>query len=162
MISTNSAPKLFRKRIIPSECVALKNDEILYFDDEIIVTKWNALKPKPDLHHGYSCYFHKYGIKVSKFLLEDDSLLYWYCDIVEEAYDEASNSYTFTDLLADVVIYPDGSVKVIDLDEIAEAIEKKLLSEGEICNALRTLNSFLTQIYTGEFDYYKSKIEQFI
>ena len=154
-------PLLFRKRIIPEECIALKDDEILYIDDEIIVTKWNVLKPRPDFHHGYSCYFLKKNIKVSKFLKEDNSLHYWYCDIIEHEYDNENNSYTFIDLLADVIIYPDGKLKVVDLDEIAVAVEKKLISEKELILALRTLDSLLNMIYIGDFDYLKSKVETF-
>src|SRR5574344_2072196 len=92
-------PVLFRKRIIPEECVQLEGDTILYMDDEIIVTKWNALKPKKDLHHGYSCYFLKEGYKVSKFYTVDNALMYWYCDIIDYEYNEADNTYIFTDLL---------------------------------------------------------------
>ena len=54
-------PMLYRKRIIPNECVLLKDDLVLSWDEERIVTKWNALKPKKNLHHGYSCYFLKAG-----------------------------------------------------------------------------------------------------
>lgn len=154
-------PLLYRKRIIPEECIPLKDDIILYIDDEIIVTKWNVLKPRPDFHHGYSCYFLNKGIKVSKFLKEDGSLHYWYCDIIEQSYDKASNSYTFTDLLADVIIYPDGTMKVVDIDEIAVALERKLVTERELVIALRTLDSLLNLIYSGDFDYLKSKVEQF-
>lgn len=154
-------PLLFRKRIIPDECIALKDDEILYIDDEIIVTKWNVLKPRPDFHHGYSCYFLNKNIKVSKFLEEDGSLHYWYCDIIEYSYDKEQNSYTFTDLLADVIVYPDETVKVVDLDEIAVALERKMLSERELVIALRTLDSLLNMIYSGDFDFLKSKVEQF-
>lgn len=154
-------PLLFRKRIIPDECIALKDDEILYIDDEIIVTKWNVLKPRPDFHHGYSCYFLNKNIKVSKFLEEGGSLHYWYCDIIEYSYDETQNSYTFTDLLADVIVYPDETVKVVDLDEIAVALERKMLSERELVIALRTLDSLLNMIYKGDFDFLKSKVEQF-
>lgn len=39
-------PMLYRKRIIPNECVLLKDDLVLSWDEERIVTKWNALKPK--------------------------------------------------------------------------------------------------------------------
>lgn len=154
-------PLLYRKRIIPEECIPLKDDKILYIDDEIIVTKWNVLKPRPDFHHGYSCYFLNKGIKVSKFLKEDGSLHYWYCDIIEQSYDEKNNSYTFTDLLADVIIYPDGAMKVVDIDEIAVALERKLVTERELVIALRTLDSLLNLIYSGDFDYLKSKVEQF-
>lgn len=156
-----TSPILYRKRIIPDECILLKDDIILYRDDEIIVTKWNALKPKKELHHGFSCYFLNKGYKVSKFIKEDNSLLYWYCDIVEHTYDESTDTFVFTDLLADVIVYPDNSVKVVDLDEIAVALERKMLSERELSITLRTLDSLLNSIYAGDFDYLKSKIEQF-
>ena len=110
-------PILYRRRIIPEECILLKDDIIQSCDEERIVTTWNALHPKKDLHHGSSCYFLKEGFKVSKFCREDDSLLYWYCDIVDFNYDSAKNTMIVTDLLADVIIYPDGFVKVVDLDE---------------------------------------------
>ena len=156
-----SLPILYRKRIIPDECIALKDDEILYIDDEIIVTKWNVLNPRTDFTHGYSCYFLSKNIKVCKFLKENGNLHYWYCDIIEHSYDANTNSYTFTDLLADVIIYPDGKLRVVDLDEIAVALERKLLSERELEVALRTLDSLLNMIYEGDFDYLKSKVEQF-
>jgi len=154
-------PLLYRKRIIPDECIALKDDEILYIDDEIIVTKWNVLKPRPDFHHGYSCYFLKKNIKVSKFMKEDGSLHYWYCDIIEYEFNNNENSYTFTDLLADVIIYPDGSVKVVDIDEIAVALERQLLTDRELVITLRALDSLLNTIYSGDFDFLKAKVEQF-
>ena len=136
-------PLLFRKRIIPPECVALKDDRILFMDDDIIVTGWKALKPKKDLHHGYSCYFLKEGFKVSKFLKEDDSLIYWYCDVIKYDHDMSANSYIFTDLLADVIIYPDGKVMVVDIDEIAECLEKDLLSKEDNISALLNLDKLL-------------------
>ena len=60
-------PILYRKCMIPEECVLLKDDEILEITDDIIITRWNTLKPKRELHHGFSCYFLKHGFKVSKF-----------------------------------------------------------------------------------------------
>ena len=90
-------PALYRKRIIPEECVLLKDDVITYIDDEIIITTWNALKPKKDLHHGSSVYFLNKGYKVSKFLKEDGSLMYYYCDIIETEYNKDTNTYVFID-----------------------------------------------------------------
>jgi hypothetical protein len=64
-------PILFRKRIIPEECIQLRDDVILFYDEDLIVTKWEALRKKKDLDHGYSCYFLKQGFKVSKLLYEN-------------------------------------------------------------------------------------------
>ena len=30
-----------------------------------------------------SCYYIKEGFKVSKFLDDNDNIVYWYCDIIE-------------------------------------------------------------------------------
>lgn len=37
---------LYRKRIIPDECVLLKDDMILSCDEDHIITSWRALHPK--------------------------------------------------------------------------------------------------------------------
>ena len=121
-------PVLYRKRLIPNECILLKDDIIISCDENVILTKWNTLKPKKDLHHGYSCYFLKEGVKVSKFYREDNSLIYWYCDIVDYDLDSEKNTLVVTDLLADVIIYPDGRVKVMDLDELAVALDKEIIN----------------------------------
>lgn len=152
--------KLFRKRIIPDECIFLKDDVILFSDENMIVTKWNVIKPKKDLHHGYSCYFLKEGFKVSKFYKEDNSLLYWYCDIVDYDYKKEENTLTATDLLADVAILPDGSVRVVDLDELAEVLNNGALPVPMVGLALERLNHLLVLIYSGKFDRLKIHIEE--
>lgn len=157
-----SEPILYRKRIIPEECILLKDDKVLFQDKEIIVTGWNSLKPKRELHHGYSCYYLNEGFKVSKFLRRDDSLMFWYCDIVEYEYFRETNTYIVTDLLADVEVSPDGFVKVVDLDELAEALEKRLISEETLKKALLQLNNLLQIIYAGDFGRLQAPIEQAI
>lgn len=153
---------IYRKRIIPDECILLKDDIILAETDETIVTKWKTLKPRRDFHHGYSCYFFKDGYKVSKFLREDGSLLYWYCDIVDYAYNEKEDTLVVTDLLVDVVIYPDGYVRVLDIDELAVALEKKLCEPELITQALIRLDNLLKLIYEDKFDKLSSYINKWI
>ena len=145
-------PILYRKRLIPEECVLLKDDMILSCNEDIIVTKWNALKPKKDLHHGYSCYFLKEGYKVSKFYQEDNSLLYWYCDIVDYEYKKEDNQLIVTDLLADVLIYPDGFVKVVDIDEMVICLNEQKISLEQLKRSLTQLDKLLQIIYTGKFE----------
>ncbi len=144
--------KLFRKRLIPEECILLKDDEIIYSDDRIIVTRWKTIRPKKNFDHGASCYFLKEGYKVSSFLKPDGRLLYWYCDIVDYEYLKEDNSYIFRDLLADVLVYPDDFVKVLDLDEVGDAIDKGLINTDDIKRALSSLSSLLDMIYSGQFD----------
>ncbi len=150
--------KLYRKRIIPEECVYLKDDEILLSNSEVIITKWNTLHPKKTLHHGISCYFLERGFKVSKFYDHDGNLISWYCDIITYDYDESENSYVFTDLLVDVVVYPDGFVRVVDLDELADAVRDGHLSDDLLQKTLRRTNKLLSLIYAGGF----AKLQDFI
>ena len=145
-------PILYRRRIIPEECVLLKDDIILSCDEDHIVTSWHALHPKKDLHHGSSCYFLKEGFKVSKFCRENGDLLYWYCDIVDYDFHASDNTLIVTDLLADVIVYPDGFVKVVDLDELVTALEARSIDLDTLKASLIRLDRLLAIIYSGNFD----------
>lgn len=155
-------PILYRKRLIPDECILLKDDRILVRDDEKIITGWHTIKPRKDLHHGYSCYYLKEGFKVSKFYREDGSLLYWYCDIVSYEHQQDTDTYIVTDLLADVIVYPDGFVKVVDIDELVTALNEKIISEETLKTSLFSLNALLEIIYAGEFGKLQEPIERVI
>lgn len=148
---------IYRKRLIPNECIPLKNDIILYGDDSILITKWNTLKPRSDFHHGYSCYYLKEGCKVSRFYKEDGSLLYWYCDIITHTV-ENENDLIITDLLADVIVYPDGFVQVLDLDELCDAKEKGLITVDEFFLSIKQLGSLLDTIYSGHLEQFASSL----
>lgn len=151
--------KIYRKRFIPPECILLKDDTIVTADDEIVITKWRTLKPKSAFAYGCSCYFLQKGYKISKYYRSDGSLLYWYCDIVEYAYVEDTHTLLVTDLLADVIVYPDGRLKVVDLDELADALEKKIITQEQLTVALRQLNDLLSLIYRDKFDQLQSTLE---
>ena len=155
-------PILYRKRLIPEECILLKDDRILARDDDKIITGWHTIKPRKDLHHGYSCYYLREGFKVSKFYREDGSLLYWYCDIVSYDHNPDTDTYIVTDLLADVIIYPDGFVKVVDIDELVTALNEKLITEETLKTSLINLNSLLSIVYDGEFNRLQEPIEELI
>ena len=153
--------QIYRKRLIPEECILLKDDIIVEQNEDYILTKWKTLNPKTTFSHGCSCYYLKEGFKISKFYRHDGSLLYWYCDIVEYTSRPEDNSLIVTDLLADVVIYPDGFVKVIDLDELSLAFDRQLLSSEQLKSALRSLNSLLTAIYDGRLMELTAPMERF-
>ena len=141
--------KLYRKRYIPAGCIPLKDDVIVEQADDYILTTWKTINPKTTFDHGSSCYLLKDGLKVSKFYRPDGSLLYWYCDIVEY-------EFTVTDLLADVIIYPDGRTKVVDLDELADALEQGLITQEQLLASLRQLNNLLSLLYRDKFDRFQA------
>ncbi len=152
--------QIYRKRLIPDECILLKDDIIVEQGEDRILTQWKTINPKTTFSHGCSCYFLHDGIKVSKFYRPDNSLLYWYCDVVSYDYNEADNSLIVTDLLADVIVHPDGTVQVVDLDEVAEAFEQGLLSAGQLSACLRQLDQLLSYIYRDKFDRLQTHLEK--
>ena len=143
---------LFRRRFIPDEITPLSDDKVLKLEENLIITSWKTLNPRTDFASGMSAYFIDKGWKVSKFLDCEGNIKYWYCDIIDCIMDEASNSFTYEDLLFDVVVYPNGNVKVLDCDEAAEAREKGFITEEQLLRGLKSMNELLTTIYHGRFD----------
>ena len=79
---------------------------------------------------------------------------YIYCDIIDTSYDAVSDTYIFTDLLADVIIENNGRVRVVDLDELGDALTDNIISCELMSDALHKLNKLLTAIYNGTFNEY--------
>ena len=154
-------PALYRKRLIPDECIHLKDDIIVYSGDNCLITKWETLHPKHEFSHGISYYCISNGWKISKFFDSDDKLTYIYCDIIDTDYNATSDTYVFTDLLADVIIEENGFVRVVDLDELADAHNEHILSDELLGIALRRLDRLLKNIYSGEFKEYIAKLDSF-
>lgn len=152
---------IFRKRLIPDECINLKNDEIIHIDSEKIVTKWNTLHPKAEFSHGISCYCINQGWKISKFYKQTNELAYIYCDIIDTSYNKTENTYIFTDLLADVIIENSGAVRVVDIDELADACQNDIISKNLLVTALHRLDNLLSVIYSGNFKKYTDILDYF-
>lgn len=140
---------LYRKRIFPDECIHLKDDIILHFDSSLLITQWNVLKPKKLLHHGYSCYYLEKGFKISKFLTEDNQFLYWYCDVFD--YTMSQQDLIIRDLLTDIIVLPDSTVKVVDLDELGDCLLSGQITPKECARSLHITNELLSIIYSGSF-----------
>ncbi len=155
-------PHLFRRRLIPDECIVLKNDKILYNENNFLVTVWDTLKPKATLSHGISLYDIDKGFKISKFFDHEDNFICWYCDIIETDYDPDTDTYVFTDLLADVLVYPNGTVKVVDLDELSEAFMQGLISKEQLNDSLHKTDALLKIIYNGDFKEYTDWIDSYL
>lgn len=143
-------PKILRTRYIPDETVDISGDRILFRDEELLVTEWKPIHPRKDIIGGASCAFLKEGMKVSRFIGADGKLRYWYVDIIDVQYDCDTDTYRLVDLLADVRIWPDARVEVVDLDELADALESKLITVSQAAQSLRTLDILLRAVDSGE------------
>ncbi len=144
-------PMLYRRRFIPDELIHLKDDIILVLEPNLIITKWKTLRPRKDISRGLSAFYLDRGFKVSKLYDDQDQVVYWYCDIIQAKTDPEKNTVIIEDLLIDLILYEDGSMRIVDLNELAEAMEHKMISQEEANYALRTVDSLLQIIYDGRF-----------
>lgn len=161
----NTSIQLFRKRHIPEECIPLKNDTVLHLDSSCLVTSWNVLKPRSDFASGISLFDFGKHWKITRVAKADGSLYHWYCDImkvhISEDKESDTSTYLMEDLLIDIVIEPDGSVHVLDLDEAAEAFEKGLITGADLTLALNAADALLRIIRSGEFEEYQKIVETY-
>jgi uncharacterized protein len=139
-------PKILRKRYIPEETVDISSDEILFRNEEKMITKWKTIKPREDISWGISYTFLMEGYKVSRFYDEGDNFLYWYCDILEIEYQEDEDLYILKDLLVDVKIFPNGKMEILDLDELALGVETDLITKQQLAKCLINLDKVLKMI----------------
>lgn len=153
---------LYRKRLIPNENILLNKDLILFADEKKIVTKWNTINPRKDIDHGYSLYLPDEGYKISKFLRSDGSFHKWYCDIVEFYFDKENNSCTTLDLLLDITINDKGIIRLLDMDELAEAHKEGLINDDLLSKALIRADRLLQTAYSGNFRKYSDVLDSFI
>jgi predicted RNA-binding protein associated with RNAse of E/G family len=144
-------PIILRQRFIPYEIVDISSDELLYRDEELLITRWKAIRPRNDFSSGVSYTFLKDGFKVGRFYSAEGEFLFWYCDIIEVKKDEELDQYTLVDLLIDIKVMPDGRVRLLDADELAAAAEQSLVTMEQVCSALRKMDHLLVTIYSGNF-----------
>ncbi|QNU67665.1 DUF402 domain-containing protein [Ruminiclostridium herbifermentans] len=144
-------PSILRTRYIPFETVDISSDEMLFRDDEILITRWKAIKPRADISGGISYTFLKEGVKISRFYDAAKRFAYWYCDIIDVKYDSDIDQYTFIDLLLDVKLMPDGTMQVLDADELAVALEEGLITQEQACRSLKKMDSILQKVYKNSF-----------
>jgi len=143
--------KIFRKRFVPDEIVDISSDEVLERNDNILVTRWRPIKPRTDIGGGISYVFLKKGYKISKIYDNQGGFKYWYCDIIEYTYNQESDEYIFIDLLADVVVYPDGKCEVLDLDELKSVFDKKIITKEQMLKSIKCVNTLVEMVQNGVF-----------
>ena len=143
--------KMYRKRFIPNEIVDISGDKVLEKNENIIVTEWNPIKPRGDIGRGISYTFLRRGYKISKIFDTKNNFIYWYCDVLEHTYDKEKDEYVFTDLLADVKVYPDGEVEVLDFAELASAHRENIITGKQLLKAIKSINMLIEMIQNESF-----------
>ena len=151
-----------RVRLIPQESILLKDDIILYRDEEHIITSWDAFNKRPELVRGLSVYYLKEHLKLSKVFHEDGDF-HWYFDIADYRFEEIEDGseLIMTDLLADVAVFRDGRIRVLDLGELADAQEQELIDDRLLKKSLRTLDRLLRELYRDGITRFAAPLEKY-
>lgn len=143
--------KMYRKRFIPNEIVDISGDEVLEKNENMIITRWKPIKERTDIGGGISYIFLRRGYKISKIFDKEGKFLYWYCDIIEYSYNEEKEEYIFTDLLADVKVYPNGEAEVLDFGELEGAFREKMITGQQLLETIKSVNMLMEMIQNNQF-----------
>lgn len=163
----NTDFSIYRVRHIPTERILLSEDKKLFYDGNLLITSWLSLHPHKEFTSGISVHDFQNHYKVTRFAKADGSLFQWYCDIINVHridFDEATQrpAIEVEDLLIDVVQLPDGIVRVVDLDEAADACERGMIRVSDLTMALRCTDKLLREFAANNLAYYKGLCEQYL
>lgn len=100
-----------------------RGEDIIVCDKGI---KWLSILPENDWY----C--------ITAMMNEKEEILLWYIDMIAAQGMDADGIPYFDDLYLDLVVYPDGTVVVDDMDELEEALKQKDITQEQYELALST------------------------
>lgn len=110
---------------------AVSEAQIWKFNGEDIVVcdkgrKWLSILPQNDWY----C--------ITAMMDEAGKILLWYIDMIANQGIDADGVPYFDDLYLDLVVYPDGTIVVDDMDELEDALSKKDITQEQFNLAIET------------------------
>ena len=107
--------------------------QIWRFNDEDIIVcdnglKWLSILPQDDFY----C--------ITAMMNSNNDILLWYIDMIAGQGIDTDGVPYFDDLYLDLVVYPDGTIKVDDMDELEEALSQGDITEDQFNLAISTSN----------------------
>ena len=88
--------------------------------------KWMSILPQNDFY----C--------ITAMMNEKKEILVWYIDMIASQGTDSDGIPYFNDLYLDLVVYPDGTVMVDDMDELEEALLQKDITQEQYDLAVNT------------------------
>lgn len=88
--------------------------------------KWMSILPQNDFY----C--------ITAMMNEKEEILVWYIDMIESQGTDSDGIPYFNDLYLDLVVYPDGTIMVDDMDELEEALLQKDITQEQYDLAVNT------------------------
>lgn len=90
--------------------------------------KWLSILPQNDFY----C--------ITAMMDEKSEILLWYIDMIEGQGTDPDDIPYFNDLYLDLVVYPDGTIVVDDMDELEDALSQKEITQEQFDLAIDTCN----------------------
>lgn len=113
------------------EIEEVSEKQIWKFNGEDIIVcdnglKWISILPRDDFY----C--------ITAMMNADGNILLWYIDMIAAQGMDVDGIPYFDDLYLDLVVYPDGSIIVDDMDELEDALYKKNITQEQFELAIST------------------------
>ena len=103
------------------------------------------------------------GYYMAEVIPKKENYIEYYFDVtLKNGLDEKSNIPYYDDLYLDVTINRNGEVKVLDEDELLEALNRKEISEDEYNLANKTKESLLESIINKNNKYMDLDLEEYL
>lgn len=99
--------------------------------------KWLSILPQNDFY----C--------ITAMMNENNDILLWYIDMVAEQGIDADDIPYFDDLYLDLVVYPDGTIMVDDMDELEAALSIQDITQEQFNRAINTSNKLKTELLSS-------------
>lgn len=143
--------KRYKMKLTSNKLEDISDDKVLFQNDEIMVTDFSPKSSSMGTSRVLSFCLFKNNWQISANFDQEGHFRYWYCDIVDYSVNRENNSLTITDLAADVAVFPDNYVSVMDLDELGELIDTESISKEMSVKALKSAQALLKLVYDGQF-----------
>lgn len=119
--------------------IAIKVKEKLVVGDNLVIIddgfKWLEIYPE-----------NNKNIAISVCINNKNEILEWYVDIAKNSGLTNQGVPYIDDLYLDVILTPTGEIKIIDQEELQEALNKKIITQNDFDLAYKVANNLINQI----------------
>ena len=151
----------------PPNRVNYFQQELLYLDDEVIVTSQRVKPSSPIVQNGKTVLADNFAAvwfvftglwyDVGKVYNLNNEWTGYYCDImkpVKRSVDAAGklNCFEITDLFLDLWVNPDGTYEIQDEDEFEEAVQDGTIDAELKRKAMEVLNTLIAEVEVGRME----------
>lgn len=142
ILGKNVDEDFFKGYIGLIEIEEVSEKQVWKFEEEDITVcdkglKWLTILPKNDFY----C--------ITAMMNANNEILLWYIDMIAGQGIDTEGIPYFDDLYLDLVVYPDGTIKVDDMDELEEALLLKDITQEQYELAIRTSNRLKTGLLSN-------------